>query len=135
MSFEIIAPKSRTTDYSGSLYQADGTTPVVLAAADVVRFKLGRGVGATPLLDLTQSATANGSVVTVTSRGVAATSPATYTVRLAQADLASIFAGAYDAEVSVVIDAETAPADAIKHVEIGVAHIVGMPGGNQGLSP
>ena len=112
--FLINAWKNRTADYSIQLFEADGTTELVLAAADSVRIKIGR-TGATPNLDLKSgAATSNGSVpsFTVGTNDV--------TLRIGQADLSSIVPGAYDMEVLVVDDSETAPDNAIKHVQFGV---------------
>ena len=133
MSFEVIAYRNRTIDFQGSLFQADGTTGIALQATDVVRFKMGRGDAAVPDLDLkgsqaSPSPTPNGSGVTVDQ----ITSPAQYTVRLAQGDLTSLAPGTYDAEVGVVDDSETAPVDAFKPVEVGVVHVIGQMAGDVG---
>lgn len=129
-TFEQLAYKTRTQDFSISLYEADGTTGVGLESGDRVRVKIGRGDAATPTLDLVSgTATANGSKVTVNSL----VSPAAITLRLAQGDLALMRLGPYDVNVLVVDDSETAPADAIKHAQYGVLHVVGSLGGNVSL--
>lgn len=128
-SFQLLAYRGRTKDYSVKLYEQDGVTAFTLAVTDVVRFKMSLGTGL-PVLDLRSgAATAFGSKVTVT-----AVSPAEAVVRLAQGDLALLEPGVYDAEVIVVDDSETAPADAAKCVEIGVVCIIPTAGGDLGLT-
>lgn len=128
--FEITAYRTRTRDFQGSIFESDGTTRVVLAATDVVRFKAGRGT-ATPDIELRSGAsTANGSTVTIENLNA----DPQYTVRLAQADLAALVAGIYDAEIMVVDDSATAPADAILHVESGSLILLDTLGGNIDLS-
>ena len=133
MSFQILSEKGRTVDFSISLYENDGTTSVTLAATDVVRFKMGRRDGVKPDLDLLSGVvTANGSTVTIDETG---TSPvASVTVRMAQADTSGLIAGMYDAEVLVVDDSETAPANAIKHFERGTVSMQESLGGSIGLT-
>lgn len=129
-SIRLSALQGRTRDFTLTLYEADGTTGVALAAEDVVRVKIGLR-GATPLLDLDSvAATSNGSLVTITS----IVAPAVCTLRLAQGDLSSLFPGAYDLEVSVVDDSETAPADAIKSATQGVLHVLPSMGGDVGTT-
>lgn len=131
MPFNEIAYKSRTTDIDFPIYEADGTTGVTLAGSDVVRFKMGLYDTATPVLDIDSvGATASGSVVTV----VALSNPALVRVRLAQADLASLAARVYHAELAIVDDSETAPADAIKVVDRGTIEVQGSQGGDVGTS-
>ena len=130
-SFEKTIYQNRTADLTFTLYQEDGTTGVAIAATDVVRFKLARGDGATPIIDADSvAASANGSVVTLATL----TAPAVVDVRLAQEDLeaADLMPGAYRAEVVLVDDSETAPADAAKHVQSGIIHVVGTLGGDIG---
>ncbi|MGE3314009.1 MAG: hypothetical protein AB7O26_02755 [Planctomycetaceae bacterium] len=130
MSFEIAFARNRTVDKIVRIFEPDGITPVVLAAADAVRFKLYRRNGAAPLADITSSApTENGSRIIIDDLD-----PATVTLRLAQGDTEPIEPGIYDAEICVVDDSETAPADAIKQAEHGVVHILGTAGGDLGLS-
>ena len=77
----------RTEEFEWSAYEGDGKTPVAFASDDLVRFKLAAKQDGVPVLDLVSNAeTDNGSRVTITSLGVAGTSPATGLVRLAQAD-------------------------------------------------
>ena len=129
-SFQIEHPRKRTTDYTVVLYEVDGSTGIVLAATDVVRFKAYIGDQATPNLELSSiSANANGGVVTVTQL----TTPATVTVRLAQEDT-DIHLGAYDCEILVSDDSETAPADAAKSAMRGVLVITRSGGGDIGLT-
>jgi len=130
MAFEVVAEAGRTVDFTVTLKTVSGGY-LVLAGTDVVRCKVGRGTGA-PDLDLDSvAATANGSVVTVDEVGDGSTTYAQVTVRLAQGDTGSLF-GAYTAEVAVIDDSETAPADAIKTCEIGAIHFLATPGGDVG---
>lgn len=130
-STQVTIYQTRTTDHTFALYQSDGVTGLVLAASDVVRFKLGRGDGATPDLDLdSAAATANGSVVTIDDL----TAPADVTVRFAQADISGLHPGVYRGEILVVDDSETDPADAIKYNQLVVVHVIGTLGGDTGLT-
>ena len=62
MAEDILAYKRRRCIFDVTLNDADGE-PIVLAANDIVRVKIGRG-GANPKLDLADNAaTANGSTV------------------------------------------------------------------------
>lgn len=123
MSFEIIAKANRTGDYTISLYESDGTTAIVLADTDAVRIKISRA--GTVALDIeSTNDTANSSGITIDT-----TDPAVCTLRLAQGDLSGM-QSAYDVEVLVVDDSETAPADAIKEAETGVLHVIPTAGGD-----
>ena len=129
MTFEIYVAQGRTIDYDIALFENDGTTEIVLAAADVVRFKAGKRQGATPDLDIDSAAdTSLGSGVTF----VAGTNDAV--LRISQGDTAALAAGVYDAEVSVVDDSETVPTDALKSAELGALHIFETMGGDSGIS-
>lgn len=133
MSFQILSEKGRTVDFAILLFEDDGTTSVTLAATDVVRFKMGRRDGTKPDLDLLSGVvTANGSTVTVDQTGTSPT--AQVTVRMAQADTAGLIAGMYDANVLVVDNSETAPANAIKHFESGTVMLQESLGGSIDLT-
>ena len=130
MVAENIAYSNRTHDFTVQLKTPSGGY-AQLAATDVVRCKIGRGTGV-PSLDLdTVAATANSSSVTVAELGDGSATHASVTIRLAQADLSSL-QGAYDIEVSVVDDSETAPADAIKAVGYDVLVVIATMGGDIG---
>jgi hypothetical protein len=111
MSFLINHQKNRTREYAVDLFEADGTTAIVLQADDVVRVKIGRGEN-TPDLDMDSSEPEpGGSTVTF--------APATndVIVRIHQADTVDLVPGvAYDCEVAV-FDADE---DVLKHAETGV---------------
>lgn len=131
-SFEILAVKDRTTEYQGTIYQADGVTVYNLAASDKLRIKIGRQTG-TPSLDmLSGTALSGGSLVTITDIGDANT-PATYSLLLGQDDLGALNPGPYNIEVNVVDDSVADPADATKFVQFGVLNLLEGEGGNQGL--
>lgn len=124
MSFLINTHQGRTRSWSGTIYQPDGTTAIVLQSTDVVRFKAG-GNGDTPLIDLSSiEASENGSTLTFTA------GTGNYVLKLAQGDIAAL-SGAYDAEISVVDDSENLPGDEkeIKHAENGVLFVHPTQGG------
>lgn len=125
MSFELALTRNRTFDYSGTITDANGTA-VTFAADDVLRFKLYRRDAATPALEVDNVATANGSVTVLSTDG-------DYTLRIAQADTASLVTGPWEAELMVSDNSETSPADAAKHVEHGTVHILGAPAGDIGV--
>lgn len=103
--------KNRTTDYTITLLQADGTA-FNIAASDRCLVKIGRN-SATPDLDLdSAAATDNGSSVTVTSGSNVVT------LRIAEGDTTSLEPGAYDCEISVVDASETA-GQRTKHAQDG----------------
>ncbi len=130
MSFEIAVPKNRTADTSIRIYERDGITPIVLAAEDVVRFKVYRRDQTTPLLDLdSATATPNGSGIQIDSLD-----PAVVTLRIAQEDTSGLDPGVYDAEICVVDDSESSPANAIKQAESGIVMLLGSGAGEAGLS-
>lgn len=133
--FEIFVYRGGTVDWRGNLYEVDGTTPIVLAATDKVRIKVGRGdqVAAPDLDILSGTATANSSSVTINNYGVAATTAAQYTLRLAQADTALLTAPVYEGLVAVVDDSETAPVDAFIVVEYFMLHVLPALAGSKGL--
>lgn len=133
--FEIFVHRGATVDWRGNLYESDGTTPIVLASTDKVRVKVGRGDQATPDLDiLSGTPTSNSSSVTINNVGVAGTTAAQYTLRLAQADTALLTAPVYEGLVAVVDDSETAPADAFIGVEYFVLHVLPALAGSKGLT-
>lgn len=122
MSFVLKAHADRTQDFTITLLQNDKSI-LVLAAADVIRVKIGKA-GDTPELDLDSvDPTASGSSVVIDTLD-----PASTTLRLAQGDIADL-KGTYDIEINVVDDSETLPADAIKTVGVGVLHIIVSQGG------
>jgi hypothetical protein len=125
MSFHLHAYLGRTRDFTGTLYEADGTTELALAQDDVVRIKIGTN-GDTPDLDLSNiNETDNGSVVSGITAG-----QGDYTLRLAQGDLTAIGLGDFDVEINVVDESETAPPNAIKHAEYGVLTVHPTMGGS-----
>lgn len=127
MAFEVLTDAGRTVDFTVPLYEADGTTAVVLSSGDVVRCKVGRAGTATLDID-SVAATANGSLVTIDTL-----SPASVTIRFAQGDTSSL-RGVYDVEVGMVDDSETAPADAFKPAEQGSLAVRYTMDGDVGLT-
>ena len=133
MAFQVTFRKGRTSDDTVTLYESDGTTSITLAGSDVVRFKAYKRDAATPVLDIDSAAdSANSSGITVDETGPDPV--ASVTLRVAQGDTSSLDPGVYRAEIDVVDDSETAPADAIKHAESGICVILGSGGGDVGTS-
>lgn len=128
MSFEIHIRRNRTADFTIELKAADGTA-VLLEETDVVRVKVGGTNGIDPTLDLSSiEATANGSVCEFTAE----TNLVNF--RIAQGDTDELLPQVVDMEVAVVDDSETAPADAIKHVQTGLLYLHGSPAGDVGIT-
>ena len=125
-SIYLRARLGRTADYAIELFESDGTTDFPIQLTDNIRIKIGRGSDE-PVLDLDSAdPTPNGSAVafSVGTNDV--------TLRLAQLDTAGLEPGAYDLEIAVVDASETAPADAIKHVQDGVLFLHPAMGGSVG---
>lgn len=131
--FNVVAYAGRTKDFTVLIKTASGGY-LQLAATDTVRLKVGRGSQTTPTLDiLSGTATANGSSVTIDQRGDGSATHCQVTVRLAQGDTSSLL-GEYQAEVLVVDDSETAPADAVKAAEYGLINVIASMAGNVDLT-
>lgn len=124
-AFNIVARSTRSVVFS--LYEDDGTTAIVAQVTDQARFKLWLTDDDTPTLDLSKTATANGSSCTITT-----SSPCAVTVKFAQGDTA-ISAGRYKAELGFVDDSETVPADAYTAVATGYVTVVGSATGDRDL--
>lgn len=119
--FLIHVYNRSTRDYEFTIYEPDGTTEITLADTDVVRVKIGSN-GETPGLDLSSIAATNaGSVVDFTA------GTGDCTLRIGQDDLATLLgdleSGAFDMEVLVGDDSESAPPNATKHAESGVLFV------------
>lgn len=123
----IKLPKRSTGDWDFTLYDAADST-VALAGDDQARCKIWSTHDATPALDLTNTATANGSRVYVS-----ATSPAVVRLRIGQDDTASLEAGDYQFEVAIVDNSETAPADAYEVFCTGILRLMPSATGSRGL--
>lgn len=131
VSFRLVVHRGRTRDFTLDLFEVDGTTPITLAADDVVRVKVYRGNAAEPILDLDSIAPSlAGSTVEFT----AGTNDVQ--LRIAQGDTSDLNPGAYDVDVDVVDNSDhmgTSPqANAVKHAETGVAHVMGAAEGEMG---
>jgi hypothetical protein len=125
MAFEFAVHRNRDHDFTGTIYEADETTEVVLAASDVLRLKVFRRDAATPVLDIDSvAALAGGSVLAFT----AATGD--YTLKINKADTSGLVVGVYEAELSVVDDSDS---DRIKVAEYGTIGILGAGAGDIGL--
>jgi hypothetical protein len=131
--FNVVVHSGRTKDFTVTIKTASGGY-LQLAATDMVRLKVGRGSQTTPTLDiLSGTATANSSSVTIDQRGDGSATHCQVTVRLAQGDTSSLL-GEYQAEVLVVDDSETAPADAVKAAEYGLINVIASMAGNVDLT-
>lgn len=119
----LVVGQNRTREFTASIFEQDGITPVILASGDHVRFKVSYGTGL-PLLDLIDtSTTSSGSGVTIESN-----SPASVQITLAQGDTAEML-GVYDAELGVV---DAVDSNYFKQVMTGVVVVTATPGGNIG---
>lgn len=133
MSFAFTLHKGRTSDHTILLYESDGSTSITLAADDEVRVKVWRRDQATPDLDIDSAAnSSNGSGITIDELGTSPT--AQVTLRISEGDTSSLSPGVYDAEVSVADASESNPANALKHVEMGVVYLLATGGGDSGVA-
>ncbi len=124
----IKVERRRTVDYTFTLYQQDATTGILLAATDVVRFKVFASDGTVALDIDSVAATSNGSIVTIDSRAA----PAQVTVRFGQTDVTALTSSSYQGEICIVDDSETAPADAIKRCAHGKIAVLMSGSGDVG---
>lgn len=85
-------PARSSWDLKATLYQPSATTnsvsyAAVLGADDIVRFRAWSDDGDTPIISATDAAaSAGGTTVTIDTRGVVETTPASVTVRLSATD-------------------------------------------------
>ena len=130
--FERVFFLRRTTRQRFYLYEADGSTPVILDDTDYIRFAVTRGANdASPVLDLVWgSETDGGSGIDVLSCG-SATAPAEVAVIMGENEVIS--PGVYDAEFSVVDDSVASPVvDPTIPIMRGIVHIIDTLGGSTG---
>lgn len=116
-SILIRARQNRTADYTLTLYESDGTTPVNLAADDNCRVKIGRGTG-TPDIEADKDGVNGGQKTSWTAGNNVVT------LHLVPADTADMEPGAYDVEI-IVVDEQ----DSVKHVQEGVFSLSPTMGG------
>lgn len=126
VSFAITTYVGRTTDYSGTVYESDGTTAVVGTSGSVARFKAWRRNAATPDLDLDSAGAASGGSILTFNALTGA-----YTLKIAGSDTDGLRPGVYDAELSVVDHGDS---DRIKVAERGVLYLLESGGGDTGLT-
>ncbi len=124
--FNVRAEANRTKDFTLTIKSPSGGY-VQLEATDIVRVKIGRCGGV--VLDLDNSATANGSVVTVTNVGDGSAVHAAANLRLDQGDTGLI--GVHSMEVNVVDDSDS---DKIKAADYGSVFFEESQDGDVGLS-
>lgn len=130
--FLLRIPARTTRRWIFALYEAD-ETEFGLASDDECRFKIWQTSDATPDLDLSATATDNGSVIEVLSTGTQGSSAATVRLTLAQDDVASL-SGRYNAELAWVNNSQTFPADAYYPVCRGLVIVQPSPTGDRGLA-
>ncbi len=99
--FSLLAYRNQTGAYDLKLYEADKTTIYALPGSYVVSFKISRA-SVSLLTIATSGPTANGSSLSVTDPGGGST-PATAVLTLSEADMQSLAADIYDAEMIVTI--------------------------------
>ena len=127
MSFEVFFYKNRTSSDVITLYQADDSG-LTLNSGDKVRFKVYRRDQAIPALDIDSiEALSGGSLVTVNQIA----SAAQVTLKVCQADIASLPPGAYEAEISVV---DSGDSNLVKVAEVGSVNILQSGGGDVGAT-
>lgn len=125
MSFLINHYRNRTRAFTINLFESDGTTPVLLAAGDVVSVQIYR-VRSQPALEISSGETEpGGSKITFT----VGTNQATLTLAQGDTRIADISTGAWDMDIIVsdasdTLDGVDVSGDvANKHVETGVLMI------------
>lgn len=85
-----------TEYFDWSIYQKDGTTPLVLGASDVVHFELYSAEGGTQLLSIDNATpSANGSSLSISTRGSLPSTPAAGQVILDEDDTAALYGRKY----------------------------------------
>ena len=127
-SFEIVVKYGRTSIHDFPLTTSAGAA-VLLADADIVRFKIGGVNGSTPLLDLVEGTkTAGGSGISVTNSSDQSTAHVVY------GENETLNPGIHDAEIIVVDDSVGSPlANPTLYVFDGIIHILPGLAGNTGL--
>lgn len=128
--FTIYHKKRRTRTYTVDLFEIDGTTEVILAAEDVVRFKVNRGEDAI-LIDANSYETESGGTRVAFTVG---TNDVCITVGQGDVNSDDFPPGCYDCEVMVVDNSEHLTVDgreenSYKHVEDGVFVLQPAAGG------
>lgn len=125
--FELILHKSRSAVYDIDLYTEDGSTGMFLDTGDTVRVILYRRVSSTPVLNLLSgaAATANGSIVTVTST-VPTPDGTVPRIRLSigQGDLSTVIASAPLTVEINTRDANGVVTNALLGPVMGIAHVL-----------
>ena len=113
-----------TTTVTFSMYGDDGTTQWAVAAGDDVQFKIWDTDYSDLELDVTSTATANGSVISITENGVTGVTAAVATLVLAQDDVDALTSGRrYNCELGYIDDSIVAPADQYSVVAEGYIYI------------
>lgn len=128
-SFEVVIYQGRTTQYVFTIKNAAGTVVPISDQGDVVRFKIGRGINATPALDLNSvDETAGGSVCSISDYDAGQV-----TVTVSETDAATLDIGIYDAELILVDESISSPiVDPTLVATLGIVHVIRTMGGNTG---
>lgn len=111
-------------DGAGVLEDANGNAIAITAGSDVL-FKVMRGPGATPDLDISGTALSGGSVTTFNTATSGANKGA-WTVSFHAADTASLLPGAYDIKIGLV---DAGDSNRLKWVDDGVLYVEGAVAG------
>ena len=112
-----------TSSFSGTLEDANGAAIAITAGSDVL-FKIYRGAGATPDLDLNGTALAGGSVTGFTAGSGAGIG--TYTVTICGPDTTTMTPGVYDVKIELV---DAGDSNRLKDVDEGICYVFGGTAG------
>jgi hypothetical protein len=123
VSISLSITAGQTRGFSGTIEDANGTAVAITAGSDVL-FKLYRGDGATPDLDLNGTALTGGSVTSFTAGSGA--SAGAYTVTICGPDTASLNPGVYQVKIELVDHGDS---DRLKDVDFGVCNVFGSTAG------
>ncbi len=119
MSFLIDTHVNRSRGYSGTAYEYDGTTEIVLAAQDVLHVKIGAAGGNSSIEFSSADTSSGGSTASFTPGS------GDYTFKLHQVDTVLLGAGIFDVEIEVWDDS----VQEFKMIEQGCIHIAPTQGG------
>jgi hypothetical protein len=120
MSVELSITAGLTRSFTGTLEDASGNAIPITANSDVL-FKLYRGDGATPDLDLSGTQLAGGSVTSFTPGSSGA-----YAVKICGSDTASLNPGVYQVKIALV---DAGDGNLEKDVDFGVCFVNGPVAG------
>lgn len=123
MSVELSITAGLTRSFTGTLEDSTGAAIAITVGSDVL-FKLYRGDGATPDLDLNGTALAGGSVTGFTAGSGAGIG--TYTVTIVGTDTTTLNPGVYQVKIELV---DAGDGNRLKDVDFGVCYVNGPTAG------